>query len=58
LGQLGRLTIVESVEFGITMRGSPWADNIQLHIVPHEVLNVLSSRAATLAACGIRHDWK
>jgi len=54
----GRLTIAESIKFGITMRGNACVNHIQLHIVLHEVLNILSSRVSTLAAYGGGHDWK
>ena len=45
-----RLTIVEAIELSITMRGGAWVKDSQLHVLRHDVLDVLSPWAASLSA--------
>lgn len=51
----GRLTVVQPIQFSMTMRGSAWLDHVQLHVLRHDVLNVSPLRTASLTACGIGH---
>jgi len=50
-----RLTVFQPIELSITMRGSAWLDHVQLHVLRHDVLDILSSWTASFAAGGIGH---
>jgi len=53
----GRLTVVQPIQFSMTMRGSAWLDHVQLHVLRHDDLDILP-KAAGLTASGVGHARK